>query len=479
MTAVPILLGFWMLAQAPLAESCAGEGAVDCWLAAGLTRVFASKVEVDPARRQTLLNEAAQAFEQALALDPVGGAALNNLAQVDADLGRDSDAEPLFERAVALDDPLRPFYRRNFGDFLAARGQWDRAISQYRATLEEQISDLQAHESLTAILSQHRPESIPDYLRFLLDRGQVIWAEEVALSRLQAAPTEEYLSFLAQARAEQGTPPDELLPEAVVDILKTLIDQPRIGEGAKELLLLREGGDFEPSSFSWWADRGGAKGAAGPSPRQAFRSLARSFGDSQRQAGRAASARDYYQLAVLLAPEEPDLVSFRRMLELPSATEDVQTIDRLADLTERNVWNGTSRTEVYRYRHDLGLHYAGLQRWMRCLCPTSAIFQLEKAVRLVDVTGPPGSDPPFDPRIYFELAWGYLATDRASEASAVLHDVAEIFEDRGEPAGHILSTVTPAGPDRASDSDFGQPNEPIFEPMLRDFTTPPPRPPCS
>jgi tetratricopeptide (TPR) repeat protein len=469
MTAVPILLGLWMLAQAPLAETCAGEGAVDCWLSAGLTRVFASKVEGDPARKQTLLKEAAQAFEQALDLDPTRGAALNNLAQVDADLGRDSDAERLFDQAVALDAPLRPFYRRNFGDFLAARGQWDRAISQYRATLEEQLSDLQAHESLVAVYSQHRPEAIPEYLRFLLERGQVVWAEEVALSRLQAAPTEEYLSFLAQARAEQGTPPDELLPEAVVAILKTLAGQPRIGEGARELLLLREGGDFDPASFSWWAQR--------PNSRQAFRSLARSFGDSQRQAGRAASAKDYYQLAVTLTPEEPDLVSFRRMLELPSATEDVQTIDRLAFWTERSLRKGkkVSREEVYRYRHDLGLHYAALGQWKDCQCPNSSIYNLEISIRFDNVTDCSPGDPPFDPRIYFELARGYLATGRDSEASAVLSEV--IGSPCLEPVEQILSTTTPTGSDGSTGSDSGGPDEPPFEPTLRDFTTLPPRPP--
>jgi tetratricopeptide (TPR) repeat protein len=472
MTAAPLLLLLWMQVEVLATETRAGEGAVDFWLSKGLASAFEAEIETDATSKQPLLEEAASAFERALELDPSRGAALNNLAQVDADLGRDEEAERLFKRAVALDAPLRPFYRRNFGDFLAARGQWDRAIDQYRATLEEQISDLQAHESLVAVLSQHRPDAIPVYLRFLLDRGQWLWAEEVALSRLKAAPSEEYLSFLAEARAGQTTPPDQLLPPAVVDVLEALTDQPQTGEGAKELLVLREGGDFDPARFSWWAER--------PGPRQAFRSLARSFGDSQRQAGRFASAGDYYRLAVLLTPQEPDLVSFRRMLELPSATEDVQALDRLALWNERNLRGsgGESRAEVYRYRHDLGLHYASLKKWKDCGCPTSGIYHLERAIRLAGVTESPESDLPFDPRIYFELAWGYLATGRDTEATEVLSEAVTAMEAHGlAPVGQILSTMIPTGPGRTEPSSV-RPEETPFEPILRDFTTEPPRPPC-
>jgi hypothetical protein len=467
MTAVPLLLLLWFQ---PAPETCVGDDAVDCWLAKGLASAFGAEIEADAARKKALLEDAELAFQQALALDPVRGAALNNLALVEADLGHVADAERLFERAVALDAPLRPFYHRNFGDFLTARGQWDRAIQQYRGSLEEQLSDRQAHESLATVLSRHRPGAIPEYVRFLLAHSQWLWAEEVVLSRLQAAPSEEYLSLLAEARAGQATAPDQLLPQAVVDVLEKLTSHPQLGEGARQLLLLREGGDFTPASFSWWGERPGA--------RQAFRSLSRSFGDSQRQAGRLASAQDYYRLAVLLTSAEPDLVSFRRMLDLPSATEDVETIDRLAMENERSLRQGgaPSRTDLYRYRHDLGLHYAALQKWADCGCPTSGIYQLEQAIRLDDVTGPPGSDPPFDPRTYFELAWGYLATGRGPEASTVMHEVVIAIETHGlTPIGHIISTTTPTG-SGWTEPDLVHPTD--FEPILRDFTTRPPMPPC-
>jgi tetratricopeptide (TPR) repeat protein len=470
MTAASILLALW------LQGACAGEGAFDCWLAEGLAGALAAEPETDAVRKNARLEAAASDFREALKVAPDRGrgAALNNLAQVLADLGRDAEAEPLFEQAAASEDPLRPFYRRNYGDFLASRGRWEGAVGQYRAGLEEQLSDQEAHESLVRLLVQHRPGAIPEYLRFLLERGQVVWAGEVALDRLQADPTEEYLSLLAEARAGQTTAPDQLLPRDVVDVLAGLTGD-RVGEGARELLALREGGDLDPAGFSWWAER--------PGPRKAFRSLARSFGDSQRQAGRAASAGDYYRLAVLLTPEEPDLVSFRRMLDLPSATEDARTLDRLAVWNERSLRKSRpARAEVYRYRHDLGLHYAAQGKWQECRCPTSGLYQLERAVDLDDVVGPPDGDPPFDARLYIRLAELYLAAGRPQEAARALHRLVDRYTDLGlGPEADILSSAIP--PETGGDPDpdvTGSATDALDDPVvpLRDFTTRPPRPPA-
>ncbi|MES1243543.1 MAG: tetratricopeptide repeat protein [Acidobacteriota bacterium] len=469
MTATALLL-LWMQA-APAPGSCAGEGAVDCWLDRGVKNVAAAETEADAGRKRNFLEEAASDFGQALELDPDRGAALNNLARVDADLGRDEEAERHFRRAVGLDVPLRPFYRRNYGDFLAARGRWEPAVEQYRAVLEEQ-ADLQAHESLVGLLSQHRPDAIPDYLRSLLDHDRYVWAWEVALARLREEPDETYLALLAEARAGQAIPPGELLPSEGVEVLAGLTGDARIGPGAEELLALNEGDSSDPARFSWWAER--------PGPRRAFRSLVRSFGDSQRQAGRLAAAGDLYRLAVLLTPEEPDLVSFRRMLDLPAATEDLPSIDQLALWNEDGLRKSRpDRTEVYRYRHDLGLHYASLGRWQDCPCPTSGIFQLERAVSEDDVTGPPDGDPPFDALIYTKLVELYLAANRPKDAAEVLHHMVFVFHDHGmgtevDILNYTIPTETGADPD--PDVTGSVPDE-LGDPpvLLRDFTTRPPR----
>src|SRR5947208_4237955 len=158
-----------------------GEGELEVRFYLGLARQQQAQGETDDVLRRKHLAEAALEYRRALEIDPDRGSILNNLAQVYADLGQDSDAEALFQRAVALYVPLRPFFRRNYGDFLIRRGDWKRAAESYRQALEESPDERQAHTGLVEILSQHRPEGLPEYLWFLIGHGQMLWAEEEAL----------------------------------------------------------------------------------------------------------------------------------------------------------------------------------------------------------------------------------------------------------------------------------------------------------
>src|SRR5215210_6837061 len=179
-------------------EACSGGGEEElaCWFNRGLDL----QKQADAAEEKTpLLEEAASAYERALTIDPNRGTVLNNLAGVYDELGRDSEAEDLFERAVFQADKLQAFYRCNFGDFLVARGDSERAVGEYRKALEEVPDFFRAHEALTAILAQHSPKALPEYLRFLIDRKQVLWAEEIARAKLEEAASEEYLSLLVEA----------------------------------------------------------------------------------------------------------------------------------------------------------------------------------------------------------------------------------------------------------------------------------------
>lgn len=459
-----------------------GEPELICWFDLGLKLQESSDIANSPEEKKALLEDAAAAYDRALALDPTRGAVLNNLARVFTGLGRDTEAEGLFEHAVAQEEDSRqPFYRRNFGAFLAHRGDWERAAAQYRKALEESPEDVHAHEGLTAILTQHRPDALPEYLRFLISRGQVLWAEEIDLIRLQERATEENLSLLVEALAQRFPSPEELLPERAAQILQTLASQPAVGEGAREILLLRQGEDFNPASYQWWAERGQGKEGSVPSPRQAFRGLIRSFGDAQRRADRPDQARDYFQLAVTLTSDEPDLLSFRRMIELPSTTEDIETIERLADQNEERLRKKQAGTpaERYLYRHDLGLFYAFRQRWSGGPGQVLGIDQLEEAVAFDKtlVVGLPGGEPPFDARIYNHLVEGYVATDRQKEATRVWLGLADAYRKRGMDAeADILLAVFPAERNR---SDKERKRDVFDDPpvLLRDFTTEPPEPP--
>jgi tetratricopeptide (TPR) repeat protein len=453
----------------------------DCWSNIGLARAAEAESEPEKQMKSGLLLTAAAAFAKALQLRPEWGGAANNLAQVYASLGRDAEAKVFFEKAVSSDAPLRPYYRRNYGDFLARLGAWELAAKQYRSAVEEARGDRQAHDSLVAILSRGRPEALLDYLSFLIDRGQTLWAEEVALEKLGEGGLgeENYLTTFVMARAGQSYPSEEFSLTRAAGILKDLTSRPDVGEGAIAILRLHEGNDFNPSSYQWWSERGAASGGGGPSPRQAFRRLIRSLGEAQAKVERFDSAREYFRLAILLTREEPDLEAFRMMISLPSAIEDVATVDRLADWNEAAVQTGAKQDDLKLYRHDLGLFYGFLKHW-KGEGPASGIYQLSQAIRMGGV-GPPGGPPDtptFDARIYTRLAAGYSDTGKPERARKTLFDLVEAYRSRGmNDEADAMQAMLISG--RSQQRPLDRRREFLDDPpvSLRDFTTGPPRPP--
>ncbi len=402
------------------------------------------------------LGEAAGLYERALAIDPHSGGALNNLAQVYAGLGRDADAERIFERAVALDVRLRPFYNRNYADFLAHREDWTRAEEHYRKALEDAPDDLQAHESLVAVLSGHRPEGVPEYLWFLIGHGQMLWAEEEALKRLEQGT--EYLTILIASLAEQSYRPEEFSASPAAQALRSLSERSDAGEGAREVLRVHEGQDFEPASYRWWAEKSQTSEifVGEPTPRQAFRHLLRTLGEAEQKAERDDAARRYFQLSILLTPAEPDLAAFRMLVSLPTSREEVAAIDHMAEWNERLLphepspaiaplvktegWqqalsrqaNTATPADLYLYRHDLGLLYSFFSRWDG-EGPASGIYQLSRATQMGRVGPPDGppDTPTFDARIYTRLAAGYTETGRPEQARRTLVSLVDAYRSQG------------------------------------------------
>ena len=413
--------------QAGFSQDCAGSGEekLTCWFRQGLDLQSQAADATEP-QKSALLQSAALAYEKALALDPNRGATLNNLAEVYAGLGRDADAERLFNRAVALQEPLRPFYHRNFGDFLVHRGDWQRAAQSYRATLEENPGDRQAHISLMEILSQQSPQALPDYLSFLIRKGQVLPAEEEALNRLEASPgvqEAEYLTILVSSLAEQSYQPEEFASSRAAQVLKSLSDQAEIGEGAREILRVNEGQDLRPASYAWWAKQA--------SPRREFRHLIRSLAESQSKAARYDLARSYLRLSVNLTQAEPDLAASWMLVNLPNAGEDLPAIDSIATMNE-GLLRAANQADIRLYRHDLGLYYGFLKHW-RGDGASSGIYQLSKAIHAGGVeplSGPPNT-PVFDARLYTRLSAGYTETGKPDRARQTLFELVDAFRAHG------------------------------------------------
>jgi tetratricopeptide (TPR) repeat protein len=472
----------------------------------GLTRQQQAETDVDDSLRRSHLAEAASWYEKALEIDNERGPVLNNLAQVYVDLDRPEQAERMFERAVAQVGPLQPFFHRNYGDFLVRRGNWKRAADHYRQTLDEEPDDLQAHTSLVKILSQDLPELLPEYLWFLIGKGQMLWAEEEALKRLVASsvPPEqekEYLTILVGASAARSYLPQEFLTGHAADVLRSLSDRPDIGEGAREVLRLHEGQDFDLASYRWWAEQGKASGifVGEPTPRQTFRHLLRSLGEAEQKAERYDVARRYFRLSILLTPAEPDLAAFRMLVNLPSSSEDVAMIDQMAEWNEgllrpkpSNVlfietagWkqalsrqaNTATQADLYLYRHDLGLLYSFFRRWDG-KGPASGIYQLSQATQMGGIGPPDGppDTPTFDARIYTRLALGYAETGKPEQARQTLYDLMAAYRSHGlgDEADALQGVLLKSG--QGGRHPPNRRREVFDDPPLRlqDFTTEPP-----
>lgn len=438
-------------------------------------------------RQAELLTNAAAHYERALDVNPQGGGALNNLAQAYVDLGRDAEARRLFEQAVDLEVPLRPFYRRNYADFLASRSEWLRAAELYRETLEEEPEDRQAHDSLVAILADHQRDRIPEYLWFLIAQGQTIWAQDVAVERLKVseepADLEVYLTLLVAALAGQARLPEEIQATQVADVLTALSSPPEISDGAQDILQLHEEDDLDdPESYRWWAERGLPAGNAKDelSPRQALRKLIRSLGEAQRKTERFESARRYFRLSVLLTREEPDLEAFRMLLTLPPEEQDVAAVGHLAEWNEDILQQVTPEWgDLYLYRHDLGLLYSFLPHWQKG-GPATATFQLQEAIWIeknhTDEIGPPDWPPDtatFDARLWTRLAAEY-AKERPEQARQTLYDLVDAYTRRGlhDEAGLLFAMLQGSRPRRRPEPSQNVLDDPL---ILRDFTTEPPR----
>jgi tetratricopeptide (TPR) repeat protein len=413
------------------------------------------------------------------------GSILNNLAQVDAELGLDEEARQRFEQAIALSDSLEAFYHRNYADFLAGRGEEGRAAEHYRQTLEREPDDLQAHQALMSILSRQRPEAIPEYLWFLIGRGQPLWAAEAALERLgegATEPSQAYLTILAGSLAEQVYLPEEIRSAGAAEVLTVLSGRPGLAEGAREILRLHAGEDFDPASYRWWAERGEPDSGSGPSPRQVFRHLIRSLGEAQKRAERFDSAREYFRLAVLLTREESDLEAFRMMLSLPSVVEDVAVVDRLAEWNEQVVREtNPKQSDLYFYRHDLGLLYGFLKHW-EGEGPASGIYQLSRATQIGGIGPPDGprDTPTFDARLYSRLAAGYSDTGKPEQARRTLYALVDAYRSHGMSAeAEVLLAMLESGQGRRPLLDR---RRDVFDDpplQLRDFTTEPPSEPSN
>jgi tetratricopeptide (TPR) repeat protein len=478
---------------------CAGsrEEQIECWFQRGLDYQQQAEREGKGGERERLLEAAKDAYLQAYKIDNGRGGVLNNLAVVLSLLGgtnNDEEARKLFEKAVGLDHRLRPFFRRNYADFLRSRGKFEEAVHLYRETLDEEPDDYQAYQSLKDIFKNNpdvRQRLLPEILWFLADKGQLTWTEETSLQELQSPgrPPEwrrEMLAILAFALGKDAYLPSELAESPSGKTLRMLTDDPDVGPGAREILQLHAGERLDPDQYSWWSaqPRENTLAPGRPAPLAAFQNLIRGLGSSSEKTGSSDQAERYFKLSALLDPETPDVVASDRLANLAvksGRTADLElVVARNEPLLNRPDARGG--LEVYRYRQHVGLLFGTHGRWGNENTPVSAIYQLARAKELTEkilIPNAPGSPVnDFDVRVYTHLAAGYGAISQPEKGGHTLRELVRAFEAQGLKKEAAALQAVLNGRQTRGNLPNRRPkvlDDPPFR--LQDFTTGPPQGP--
>ncbi len=411
-----------------------------------------------------LVDRAAQNYQRALELRPDFSAALNNLAQLYARFGPDERAGELYARAVAVHegDPRQAFYAANYADFLADQGMWKAASEYYTRALESSPSDPETRRRLLEVYARSDPKMAVRHLWEGIQLGAVNQTLQGALELLATEHRDktEVLTIVVVALSEQYYEPSTFGATDTGERLRSLSDDPEVGAGIAQILLLHEGNDLEPQSYGWWAARGDIfeDPAFGMWPRDGFRQLIRSLGDRYRESGSLERAWRYYELSATLELEDPDPEAFLGIVDIALATGHLDSLEVFAERYVPTLFFGKHQAykrsrypEIYSYHRSLGVLFAHLERWGNSWTPASAIFQLEHALCAAWFHNT-GETPPelpcgydvgpghedvaepvlVEPRVMESLAAAYKATDQADALPGIALSTAAMYVDQAE-----------------------------------------------
>lgn len=132
--------------------------------------------------------QAEQAYQKALSLDPTLSNALTNLGNLEYRRDRPEVAEDYYRRALAC-DPEQPEALYNLGFVYFERDEVDEAILAFRAALESDPSFADAHFNLAMALEERdeSPEARPHWQQYLVLEPEGSWAD-IAKAHLRESP---------------------------------------------------------------------------------------------------------------------------------------------------------------------------------------------------------------------------------------------------------------------------------------------------
>ncbi len=407
------------------------------------------------------LKRAAKVYEGVLELKPKSASTHHNLGRVYQRLRRLERAEAHYRKAILAAQADRPFYRRKYADFLKDTRQWPQAVAVYEQIARDSPQDVDTHRILLDRYLDFEANGIAPLMRYLwrlVDRGEVVRAQDAALEALEkGSPRKlrtELLTVVAASLGRQSVKPSKFLESTTGERLQSLERDPVIGQGAAELVaVFTTPGDYA-SDFRWWSRQGDARQEPqrGVWPRDAFQDLMRRVGAWYEERD-AEIAEECYRTAATLSRKELDVRAFQDLVEFYAEQDKTEKLESVAREVAGLVSDddlGTYRRDqlqnVYDYHKSLGQFYGhlagqGEKAWGDTDTPATALFQLDRAYqagKLLDdqVPGEGGPGPPprlhLDPGVVDLLAQGYAATGAASGRQELIERGNEVRVESAE-----------------------------------------------
>jgi tetratricopeptide (TPR) repeat protein len=367
------------------------------------------------------IDDAKSAYRKALDADPKYGAALNNLAQLEA--GEDpATAMQLFDRAVALNDDRQLLYKYN----LAGIVDRERAYTLYKEILAARPGDIDVQSRLIRV---SEPYPAVDGLRAMLKEGATRDAAALALS-LAADPrfketARSLLAVAVEGLARQRIPLDEFDASPAAEQLAQLRSDPKLKDGVRQIRLVYDRAPVGAAAFSWWTTNTECADAIA-------RLLRESAAQSVR-AGDTAAAEIAYR-AALDIKEGADPDAFLQLANLLYSKDRKAELSALEAKYREPMFGGKSDAmfhgdsdKAYRFHIALGTLYTYVENYGDSSKPNSAIFQLEEAKRDAAKL-----NRAVDPQAVEFLARGYEKTGRVAQAVDVRLGAAEEYKAKGQ-----------------------------------------------
>lgn len=361
-------------------------------------RQYSNIEEPRPANSKGLLDRAHKYYSEALRLNPDSAGGWNNLAQVNAMLSNDDEAEQNFQAAVRLGGSHQTTYLVNYADFLyqSARGddaaRYDEAAKYYELALQQQPNSQRARDGLDRYYREQHRENFGAKLWQMIQRGSTRQAMDSALEALDQPgwSDEQQIEFMASvARCLSFLRIDTV--DQLPSELEDLAGHELVGEGAREIRRLYVGNRLTPDDYPWWSRQvardESAKAPRGGWPQEAFTALINSRGDYFERREELEMAEKLYRLAYQLTPYHVDPQALIKLADLwvkRDQPEQLETFlrreeDRLFD-EKSGAIRAMQHKRSYELHRALASVYTHLERWEDPTGYRNAEFQLKAAL---------------------------------------------------------------------------------------------------